>query len=842
MTPADDRAVTPHPPRSPLSGAAGLTSDEAATRLNRDGPNDLPRVAPPSVLTRVLRHLVEPLSAVLLVTAAVTIFALDERGEGLAIFAIVVLNTVIATVQETRAEQAITALSSLAAPMARVRRDGRMVLVPTCEVVVDDVVEVESGDRVPADIQFIEVIALGVDESILTGEAFPVDKRARADDADAVADRESLAFAGTLVLRGRGTGRVVDTGAHTELGRIATQLGNERLPPLVFELRRTAAIMSTIAVTLGVLFLPLAYWRGHPHGARFVDAVLASVALAIAAIPEGLSTVVVGALALGARRLAQRGAIVRNLPAIEALGATTVLCTDKTGTLTTGVLALAHTNIVDGLDESFWLAAACANDAVDGLGDPLDVVLFDHAQQHGVRCDRSTRLAELPLDASTRSMTVIHQTVEGPRLFVKGAPEVVLARCRASRDVDRLQLAVDDLADRGYRVLALADAATSDVFTTELRALGVVAFTDTIRQSARPAAAALRRAGVRVVVVTGDHAATARAIASDVGIEGRVVAQDDLAELDPTARAEALAGASVVARVGPFLKAELVDAHHARGEVVAMTGDGVNDAPAIRRADIGIALSGGAGTDVARDAADIVITDGRLSTIVDAVSEGRRIYRNLRNVVSYLVAGNISEILTVVGALVIVPELAVPLLPVQLLWINLVTDGVPALALGVDRGAGDPLAEPPRPLGERLLDRPRMVRILGHASILATVVLATGVIAHRRGWEPTQVRTQIVLSMLFGQLLLAGVVRASRFTFERGWATNRGLVAAIGLSLALQVLMFVTPTGRAALGLRALPRLGWVLAVGSAVAMAATIDVVRLVRRHRLPGPSALTK
>jgi Ca2+-transporting ATPase len=771
---------------------------------------------------------------VLLVTAGVTVFALDETGEGLAILAIVVLNTAIATVQEARAERAISALSSLASPSARVRRDGRLVMISSSEVVADDIVEVEAGDRVPADIELIEVVAMSIDESILTGEAFPVDKLALIDGhGEARDDHESLAFAGTLVLRGRGAGRVRHTGARTQLGRIATQLGHERLPPLVFELRRTAAIMSAISVTLGALFLPLAYWRGHPHGARFVDALLASVALAVAAIPEGLSTVVVGALALGARRLASRGAIVRNLPAIEALGATTVLCTDKTGTLTTGELAIAGVDIVAGLDEPFWRAAAGANDAVDGLGDPLDVVLLDEAQRQGARDDRSTRLAELPLDASTKSMTVIHQTSDGPRLWIKGAPEVVLARCRPGEEVVRLYDAVDDLTARGYRVLALADAETSDVLSNELRALGVVAFTDTIRESAAPAAAALRRAGVRVVVVTGDHAATARAIASAVGIGGRIVAQGDLAGLDAQARASALAGASVVARVDPFLKAELVDAHHARREVVAMTGDGVNDAPAIRRADIGIALAGGAGTDVARDAADIVITDGRLSTIVDAVGEGRRIYRNLRNVVSYLVAGNISEILVVVAALLIVPELAVPLLPVQLLWINLVTDGVPALALGVDRAPGDPLAEPPRPLGERLLDRARLVRILGHASVLATVVLATGVIAHRRGWEPTQVRTQLVLTLLVGQLLLACVVRASRFTFERGWAANRGLVAAIGLSIGLQVVMFTTPVGRAALGLRALPPYGWALSVGAAAFMAITIDLARLLTARR---------
>ena len=819
-----------------MDESEGLSSEEAAARLHRDGPNELPRTAGPSLASRALHHLAEPLSAVLVAAASVTVFALDQLGEGLAIYAIVLLNIVIATVQETRAEQAIAALNSLTTPSARVRRDGRLVVVPTRDIVVGDIIELQAGDRVPADGQFIDVVALGADESILTGEAFPVDKRVHTDEPAGQADeRASLAFAGTLVLRGRGVARVQRVGPQTELGRIAAQLGHERTPPLVLELRRTAALMSAIAITIGALFLPLAYWRGHPHGARFVDAVLASVALAVAAIPEGLSTVVVGALALGARRLAARGAIVRNLATIETLGAATVLCTDKTGTLTTGELALALVDIVDGLDAAFWLAASCANDAVDGLGDPLDVVLFREAREHGAPCDRSARIAELPLDAVSKSMTVVHDTPSGPRLWVKGAPEVVLARCRPSEQVSRLQRAVVDLADRGYRVLALADSATGDMLSDDLRPLGLAAFTDTIRESAAPAAAALRSAGIRVVVVTGDHAATARSIARDVGIVGRVVTPADLDSLDQLARVDALAGATVLARVDPFLKGELVDAHHARNEVVAMTGDGVNDAPAIRRADIGIALSGGAGTDVARDAADIVITDGPLSTIVDAVREGRRIYRNLRNVVGYLIAGNVSEILVVVGAMILVPELAVPLLPVQLLWINLVTDGVPALALGVDQAAGDPLREAPRSPHERLLDRARLIRIVGHASILAAVVMATGMIAHRRGWEPTQVRTQLVLSMLLAQLVLAWVVRASRFTFERGWTANRGLVAAIGLSLVLQVVMFVTPAGRTALGLRALPVLGWILALGAAATMVLTIDAVRLAgeRRHQ---------
>jgi Ca2+-transporting ATPase len=380
------------------------------------------------------------------------------------------------------------------------------------------------------------------------------------------------------------------------------------------------------------------------------------------------------------------------------------------------------------------------------------------------------------------------------------------------------------------RVLALADGATGDLSATDLRSLGIVAFSDTIRSSAAPAAAELRRAGVRVVVVTGDHAATARTIAQNVGLEGAVVTQGDLTTLDPSSRADALAGATVVARVDPFLKSELIDAHHARGAVVAMTGDGVNDAPAIRRADVGIALAGSAGTDVARAAADIVITDGRLSTILDAVAEGRRIYGNLRNVVSYLVAGNLSEIIIVVLALLLVPELAVPILPVQLLWINLVTDGIPALALGVDRTVGDPLSEPPRRLDHRLLDRARLLRLSAVAATLAATVLATGVIAHRMGWEPTRVRTQIVLSLLCSQLVLALTLRAERSTFERGWARNRAVVGAIGLSLVLQALVFTTSVGRSALGLRALPPVAWLLAASAAGSMVVVVDAGRALR------------
>ncbi|MGE3621625.1 MAG: cation-translocating P-type ATPase, partial [Acidimicrobiia bacterium] len=770
---ATERLDTPDPSGDgPALG--GLAEEEAAARLTADGPNELPRPPSPSVGRRAARQLADPLCLVLLAAALASVVILGQTAEGLAIAAIVVLNVAIGTAQEQRAADAGAALERLTAPTARVRRSGRTTVVPAHDVVVGDLVEIDAGDRVPADVELVEAAGLAVDEAVLTGESEPAEKRAAgpAQPGTPPVDRPGEAFAGTLAVRGRAVGRVVRTGARTEVGAIATGLGEGASPPLVGELRRVAARMSVLAVLLGAVLIPVVLVRSGDGPDPVATAVLAGVALAVAAIPEGLATIVTSSLALGARRMAGHGAIVRRLPAIEALGGADVICTDKTGTITTGRITVADVAIPGGGDRAFWEACWRCR---DGDADPVDAALGVAARAAGFDEPPGTRVAGRPFDATTRSMTTVHEVHGMPVLSVKGAPEVVLPRCAAGPDRAGLEAAVDRLSGAGLRVLAVASGETADLDATDLDARGLVAFHDPLRPSAVEAIAACRAAGVRVVLVTGDHAATARAIATAAGIEdGPTVTGAGLAAHPEADRDDLLRAAAVVARVEPATKVALVEAHQAAGRVVAMTGDGVNDAPALRRADVGVALADVGGTDVARAAAEVVLTDGDLATLVTAVREGRRIYGNLRAVVSYLVTGNLSEILTVALALALLPGLAVPLLPVQLLWVNLVTDGLPALALGVDHPATDPLRATPRGRDERLLPVRRMAGLAGRSVAIAVVAVATGLLGeHAWGWEPDVVRTQVLLTLVVAHQLLAYTARARRWSFEAGWWRNR---------------------------------------------------------------------
>ncbi len=816
----------------------GLTEDEAARRLAVDGPNELQRKKEVPLAARAARHLTEPLSLVLIAAAVASFVVLGRRVEGAAIAAIVVLNAVIGTGQERKAASAVAALEQLTAPTARAFRNGEVRVVPAAELVRGDVVDLAAGDRVPADVLLNEAAALSIDEAILTGESFPKEKRVGepAPPGTPPAERAGEAFAGTLVVRGRGAGTVVRTGRYTEIGAIASALEEPTDPPLVREMRRVAARMSILAVVLGAALVPVVLLRTRSQVDPIGSAVLAGVALAIAAIPEGLATVVVTALALGARRMAGRGAIVRRLAAIEALGSADVICADKTGTITTGILAVSDATAVPGREADLWRAALRCNDARDGTGDPLELALVVAAAHHGFLPGEPERIAERPFDTETRTMATVDLVDGAPLLSVKGAPEAVLPRCMSGQDVDELERTVALLAARGLRVLALATKPTSDLDASGLEPLGVVAFHDPLRPSAADAVARCQRTGMRVVLVTGDHLATAQAIAASVGITGSAITGAELAALEPEARAERLRQAGVVARVDPATKFELVEAHQATGHVVAMTGDGVNDAPALRRADIGLAIAGEGGTDVAREAADVVITNGDLSTIVAAVGEGRRIHRNLRSVVGYLVTGNLSEVLVVAGALLLLPDIAVPLLPAQLLWVNLVTDGLPALALGVDRPSVDPLELEAPARGQALLDGRRLGQLAGRGAIIAAAVLGTGLLAQRWGWSEQAVQTQLLLTLLGAHFVLAYAARAQRFTLESGWWRNRVLAATVGGSALLQVLAFCTPFGRTALGLASIPPAGWLVAFLAAVAVLAGIDIVRALRREPTNG------
>jgi Ca2+-transporting ATPase len=802
--------------------ASGLTGSEASRRLLAEGPNALPEAPEPRFARRALRHLAEPLLLVLVTAAAVNGVALGHHLEAAVIGVVILLNVVVATVQETRSAAAVHALRQLAAPSARVVRDGEVRTASAVDLVRGDLLELAAGDRVPADVMLIQSVALATDESTLTGESLPVEKSVPGAGADG-RDPEHCAFAGTTVVRGRGAGLVVATGASSQLGTVASSLASTTEPPLVGQLRRVAAWMSAAAIALGAAMVPLAALRAGDGADAWTSSLLAGAAVAVAAIPAGLGTVVLASLAIGARRMAEGGAIVRQLASVETMGSADVLCTDKTGTITTGHLAVADVVTASGRERDLWVAAIRCNDAVDGIGDPLELALLEAAAAHGIH-DRAPRLAERPFDATTRTMATVNDASGAPVVSVKGAPEAVLDRCRPGPAADALAAAVPRLAERGLRVLAVASADGDDLDATDLEPLGLVTFRDPLRTTAVEAIRGTKEAGLHLVMVTGDHAATARSIAREAGIEGPVVAGPALDGMSRAARADTLRAAGVLARVDPATKVDLVAAHQEVGAVVAMTGDGVNDAPALRRADVGIAVLGSGGTDVAREAADVVVTSGDLRILVEAVAEGRRIRRNLRNVVAYLLTGNLSEILVVAGALLVLPELAIPLAPVQILWINLVTDSLPGLALGTERPAGPPA---PRPASTELLDGRRLRELAIRAVCVAAAVLTTGVVARQWGWNHEAVRTQLLLTLVTLHLGLTWVSRGQRWTFERGWWRARAVAAAAGGAFVLHGLMACTAPGRAALDLAVLPRAGWVLAGLAGLASLVLIDALR---------------
>ncbi len=806
--------------------ALGLGPAEVAERRAEYGPNAMPDAPRASVPKRAARLLREPMAVLLLVAAAASIGLLGDVAEGVAILAILVLNGAVQTVQEGRADRAVRALRDLSAPVARVLRTGRESVVDAAELVPGDIVLVTAGDRVPADLALVEAVGLAVDEAALTGEAFPATKRSGDAAPDRpYADRETEVFAGTMVVRGRGTGVVTATGAATAVGSIGAAIGAAPPTPLEREMRALGRRLAAIAVIVGAVLVPVAALRGDGEGA-LLDATLAGAALAVASIPQGLVAIVTTALALGARRMAAGGAIVRRLASLEALGAASVLCVDKTGTVTTGDLTVVGWEAADGDDGALWAAAARCSDQG---GDPVDVALRLVAGDP----PPGRRVAEHPFSSETRYQAVWDETPHGVVVSVKGAPEVILGRCAPGPARVAVEEATARLARAGSRVLAVADGPGEAYDARLLQPRGVVAFADPLRESTEAAVAACRRAGLRLVLVTGDHAATAAAVARDAGLAARTVLTGADLPGDRTDRAAVLVGADVVARVDPAVKLDLVRAHRARGAVVAMTGDGINDAPALRHADVGVAVAGLGGTDVAREAADLVVTGGDLSAIVRAIAEGRRIYRNLATAVAYLVTGNLSEILVMAGGLFVIPELAVPLLPIQLLWINLVTDGPPGLALAVDRPPGDPLDAPPRSRDESLLGLGTLRAVTSRAALVASLVLAAAVIARRWGWAPEAVRTLVMTALVPCHLMLAYVVRGTERTFERGWARNRLLLAAVGGSVALQALPVVVAPLRHAFRLTALPVAGWALAVAVSVVFVAVTDVARHLGRRR---------
>ncbi|MBI5876315.1 MAG: cation-translocating P-type ATPase [Chloroflexi bacterium] len=837
------------------SDAAGLSETEAAARLARNGPNELIERGLTSPWRILWEQLTATMVVILIVAAAVSVFLGDEK-DAIVIAAIVVLNAALGFAQEYRAERALAALKKLAAPVVKVRRDGILRERSARELVSGDVILLETGMLVPADCRVLESVNLRAQEATLTGESHPVDKFAEmAVPADAsLGDRHTMAFMGTVVTYGRGAGIVVETGMNTVLGGIAAMLQDvsAEQTPLQRRLDQLGRALAGIALVIVAVVFVLGILRGEDARLMFLTA----VSMAVAAVPEGLPAVVTIALALGAQRMLKRRALIRKLPAVETLGSVTVICSDKTGTLTENrmtviVLDVAGARFDPGTAPGdsagrplaatlTLLGGALCNDAqlqADGanpqvIGDPTEGALLTAAYRMGMRkveLEQSLpRVAEIPFDSNRKRMTTVHTVGDRAALpgplregapahvaLTKGAVDSLLAVCdrvwvgaeaAPLDEAHRLRIAHanDELAARGVRVIGVAvspldafdpgaPAPVKAKLERNLVFAGLMGMIDPPRAEVRDAVHTCRAAGIRPVMITGDHPLTAQAIARALDIAGPdddgILTGRDLDGMDAAALDLVVETVSVYARVSPEHKLAIVQALQNRGHVVAMTGDGVNDAPALKRAEIGVAM-GITGTDVSKEAADMVLLDDNFATIVAAVEEGRTIYDNVRKFIRYLMASNSGEIWVMLAAPFI--GMPLPLLPLQILWINLVTDGPPALALSVEPAERNAMRRPPNARSESFFGRGMGWHIIWVGLLMAGLSLGAGWAYWRAGRAEWQTMVFIVLTL--AQMAHVLAIRTGRDSlFTAGVFSNMALISAIGLTFVLQLAVVYLP-------------------------------------------------
>jgi Ca2+-transporting ATPase len=826
------------------------------------GPNVLEEAPPRAPLAILLAQFADVMILILL-AAAVVAGAVGDLADTVVIAIIVVLNAVIGFFQEYRAERALDALKAMAAPAASVIRGGAPRVEPAAHLVPGDVVHIEAGTIVPADLRLLRSAALRIDESPLTGESVPVDKIDAALDGHdiAVADRSNIAHKGTHVTYGHGLGVVIATGMRTEFGKIARLLQRARL--VETPLQRRLAVFGRRLAGIVLVICAIVFAAGLIRGEPALPMLLTALSLAVAAIPEALPAVVSIALALGARRMLQHRALIRRLPAVEALGSITTICSDKTGTLTRNEMrveryycdgrAVAEPGTTEPW-QLLLLAMAVSNDAAadaggQWTGDPTEVALVRAALAGG--CDRALveaqfpRADEIPFDSQRKCMSTLHRTPEGQWLsFTKGAAEVVVAA--SSRPIDRAALLAeaDRLAADGLRVLAVgvrrfAERPEHYVPTnaeTELEFVGFVGLLDPPRAEATEAIALCHAAGIVPIMITGDHPLTARAIGKRLGLTARdeaVITGAELAKLSPEVFAARVDELRIYARVAPEQKLAIVAALQARGEVVAVTGDGVNDAPALRQADIGVAM-GITGTDVAKEASGMVLLDDNFATVVRAVREGRRIYDNLRRFIRYVLTTNAGEIWTIFLAPFL--GLPIPLLPIQILWINLVTDGLPGLALAAEPEERDVMRRPPRPPGESVF-----AHGLGmHAFIVGLLMAGIALAVEAWGWHAGAAswQTLVFTTLCFMQLGHVLAIRSEQTSlFDQGLRSNRPLLGAVVLTVVLQLLVVYVPGLNAIFATVPLSPLELGAAFGAAAVIFAVVEAEKAWRRRAGASP-----
>jgi P-type Ca2+ transporter type 2C len=815
--------------------AAGLSDAQVRRRLEAHGRNELGDARGVPWLRLLWRQLASAV-VVLLLGAGVVGFVVGEVIEAVAILAVLVVNAIVGFATELQAARSMAALRQLLGTVAEVERADRRDEIDAAELVPGDVVGVEAGEQVPADVRLIEAEGLQVEEAGLTGESEAVGKAVEPVAGDApLGERSNMLFMGTTVLAGRGRGVVVATGAGTQMGRIADLAGSAEQvqAPLQRGLDQLSRRLA-VAVVLGAAALfGLGVLRGHDVAEMGEIA----VALAIAVVPEGLPAVATLTLAVGMRRMAAGNALVRRLPAVETLGSTMVVCSDKTGTLTRNEMEVVDKVLATGVDaDDLWRAAVLCNDADvdpdgDPVGDPTEVALLHAADRHGVAWrvlrESATRDREVPFSPDTKRMAVVIDST----VLAKGAPEVLLD---TGQHAD-LVSAAEELAARGLRTLAFAQGTAcdreidDDALFSGLAPLGVVGMQDPPREAAGAAITTLHAAGIRVVMVTGDRPDTAAAIAAQLGIEDpEPVVGSQLNQMSGDQLREAAARTHVFARVDPEHKLRIIQALQDAGAVVAVTGDGVNDAPALSQADVGVAM--GSGTDVAKDAADIVLLDDRFETLEVAVQEGRRIFANIRRFGQFLFSWHVAEVVVITTA--VLAGFPPPLAGLMILWNNLVIDVLPSFALALEPSRHDVMREPPRDPREPVLDRGVVRRLLASAMLVAAVGLGAYALAVL--WldlDTAGAQTTTFVAMSLGQVLTVFNARRETGSGFRGASRNRWLWAALGVTFALQAAALAIPPLRDLLRLTTLPAQAWTFALLLGLLPLTAVQLTRMIRR-----------
>lgn len=861
----------------------GMSTNAAMERLKAEGPNRFAEDQQQSILSLILGQLNNALIYILFAAAFISGVA-GEISDAIIIGVVIAINTAIGVIQESKAEKALQELKKMATPVAIVKRDGVTQEIPSEQLVRGDIVYVETGRIVPADIRLIESTNLQMEESSLTGESISVEKDASwYSEVDVpLGDQKNMAFMSTLTTYGRGMGVVVKTGMNTEVGKIASMLHQQEkeLTPLQKKLNDLGKILGIGAVIISAIIFLIGFLQGR----EVLDMFLIAVSLAVAAIPEGLPAIVTIVLALGVQRMIKRNAVIRNLPAVETLGAVNVICSDKTGTLTQNKMTLTHSavngnfspltdlSIENPTVKRFLEAITLCNDATiengKQTGDPTEVALVEAAEHFELNKkeleQKFPRVNEIPFDSDRKMMTTVHEHKEECFVFIKGAVEKLLPKLTGveingeihpltKEEEMKILTQVDQMAEEALRVLAVAFKKTSHPDTqndleSELVFLGLTGMIDPPREEVKDSINRCHEAGVRVVMITGDHQKTALAIAKELHIADHIdetISGQELNEMSDTMLREKVKTVNVFARVSPEHKVRIVQALKTQGNIVSMTGDGVNDAPSLQQADVGVAM-GITGTDVAKGAADVVLTDDNFSTITAAVEEGRNIYKNIKKSILFLLSCNLGEIVTLfIGILMGWPA---PLTAIHILWVNLITDTLPAIALGVDPEDPDVMKEKPRSASERIFVKDDVSFMILNGSLIGTLTLFAFMEGLKIYTESTSLftmnlqavnsealihaQTLAFLTLSVSQLFHAFNLRTNQKSiFQAGIFKNRYLIGAVVVGLVLQIALVYVPVLSDWFHLRPLVWQEWLFVIGLSMIPVAVNEFVKAMKR-----------